>query len=328
MDLKILSILQENSRTSLTAIERKLGVSRFVIRSRLNRLFEEGAIHKPSIIIDPATLGYRRIVFFEFKTNPHEPWLARFLESLECCENLDGIAGEYSLLARFRFKGDDEFSSVLKSIDRAMARSTFKKYRFLNVIHRYKESGVVFDERLRKESMVDEIDLMILAVLQNQQGYAEGPLPITLSEVSKVISRSGRPISQPAVHRRIKRLMEARVILRNTVLMNHLRLGQRAKFVLRIKANPSAYDSLARTSLAPLREVIDLYRTGENYGLLAVIRVKSVSSYNDFLVKLYNFEDVLDTFSVIVLEERKMSTIPTLGISQLSSHEAKGFNNA
>lgn len=309
LDLKILNILRGDSRTPLAEVGRKLGTSRFVVRRRLNRLYREGLVLRPSILIDPAALGYQRTVFFEFKTNPHEPWLAEFIEGLDCCETLYGTAGEYSLLARLRFRGDEEFGSVLKDIDRAMARSKFKRYRLLDVINRYKESGVLFDEGPPKDVAVDDLDLMILSILQSQHLYVEGPLPITSSELSKVISRSGRPISQPAVHRRINGLTEARVILRHTLLVDPSRLGRTEKFVLRIKVDPSSYDSLARTSLAPLPEVVDLYRTGEDYGLLATVRVGGVSEYNDFLVRLYDLEGVLDTLSVIVLEERRVSSV-------------------
>jgi DNA-binding Lrp family transcriptional regulator len=56
-----------------------------------------------------------------------------------------------------------------------------------------------------------------------------------------------------------------------------------------------------------MQEISDLYRTGEEYGLLAILRVKGVSEFNSFLVRLYDSADVIDTYTTLVLEERKDS---------------------
>ena len=52
-------------------------------------------------------------------------------------------------------------------------------------------------------------------------------------------------------------------------------------------------------------EVTDLYRTGEEYGLLACVRVRDAAEFNSLLLRLYGSRDVLDTYTTLVLEERK-----------------------
>ena len=79
--------------------------------------------------------------------------------------------------------------------------------------------------------------------------------------------------------------------------------------MVRIKANPNVYDIVAQEFLASLAEISDLYRTGEEYGLLAILRVRSVSEYNSFLLRLYDSKDILDTNTTLVLEERKNSPL-------------------
>jgi DNA-binding Lrp family transcriptional regulator len=54
-------------------------------------------------------------------------------------------------------------------------------------------------------------------------------------------------------------------------------------------------------------EITDLYRTGEEYGLLAIVRMRDVSEYNAFLLKLFSLRDIIDTYTTLVLEERKNS---------------------
>jgi len=59
-----------------------------------------------------------------------------------------------------------------------------------------------------------------------------------------------------------------------------------------------------------MTEISDLYRTGEEYGLLAILRVGNVFEYNSFLLRLYDSRDILDTYTALVLEERKNSPLP------------------
>jgi len=169
-NLKILRMLLEDSRMSLTEVSRKAGLSRFAVKNRIEKLFNEGIIFGSTVVLNPSLVGFRRTVFFEFKTNPHEPWLAKLLEKTNACDLLDGIAGEYSLFSRFRMTDDEHFSRILKKIDDAVARSHFKKYRVVNAIHIFKEAGVPFKNE-EKGLKLDEVDLRILEILQLQAEF-------------------------------------------------------------------------------------------------------------------------------------------------------------
>lgn len=305
-DMLILKTLIEESRTPLTDIGRKAGLSRFAVKNRVEKLFNNKIIIGPTVILNPSSVGFKRTVFFEFKTNPHEPWLAKLLEKTSACDLLDGITGEYSLFGRFRMTDDEHFSRILKKIDNAVAKSFFKKHRVVNAIRIFKEAGVAF--KAKETSLkLDEIDLRILEILLNQTEYAKTPLPMTTVQLSQLLQRFGVKISQPAVFQRLTTLEKNGAIVKNTVRVDWVRLGLKTKVLVRIKANPNMYDVVARDFLAPIDEITDLYRTGEEYGLLAIVRVRDVSEINAFLLKLYDSRDVIDTYTTLVLEERKNS---------------------
>lgn len=309
-DSLVLEMLERDSRTSLTEIGEKAGLSRFAVKERVKKLFQDSVILGSTIIVDPALVGFKRTVFFEFKTNPHEPWLARLLEKNPSCDLLDGTAGEYSLFGRFRFTDDEHLSRVLKTIDDAMGKSHFKKYRVVNAIRIFKEAGVTFKSETERGNLeLDEVDFKILEILLAQTEFAKAPLPLSTVELSRLLHRRGLEISQPAVFNRLQKLDKKRVILRHTVRLNYSRLGLQTKFMVRIKANPNVYDTVAQGFLASLAEISDLYRTGEEYGLLAILRVRSVLEYNSFLLRLYDSKDILDTYTTLVLEERKNSPL-------------------
>jgi len=305
-DSLILKTLIEESRTSQTDISKKTGLSRFAVKNRVEKLFNNRIIAGPTVILNPSLVGFKRTVFFEFKTNPHEPWLAKLLEKTNACDLLDGITGEYSLFGRFRMTDDEHFNRVLKKIDDAVARSFFKKYRVVNAIRIFKEAGVALKAK-ETGLKLDEIDLRILEILLNQAEYVKAPLPVTTVQLSRLLHGFGVKISQPAVFQRLTTLEKSGVIVKNTVRVDWVRLGLKTKVIARIKANPNMYDVVARDFLAPMDEITDLYRTGEEYGLLAMVRVHDASEYNTFLLKLYDSRDVIDTYTTLVLEERKNS---------------------
>jgi len=304
-DSLILEMLRRDCRTSLTEISEKVGLSRFAVKDRIDKLFQDQVILGSTIIVNPFLIGLRRTVFFEFKTNPHEPWLVKMLERDRSCDLLDGIAGEYSLFSRFRLADDDHFSQTLKRIDDAMGKTYFKKYRVVNAIKIFKETEVPFMLGERKSLELDEVDFKILEILLNPMEYVKAPLPLSTVYLSRLLHAFGVEISQPAVFNRLSRLEKKGAILRHTVRVDYLRLGLQMKFIARIKANPNVYDAVAQGFLASMTEISDLYRTGEEYGLLAILRVKNVSDYNSFLLRLYDSKDILDTFTTLVLEERK-----------------------
>jgi len=297
-----------DSRKPLTEIAEKVGLSRFGVKKRVEKLFKEGILLGPTVVVNPPLTGFRRTVFFEFKTNPHEPWLAKLLEKTSSCDLLDGITGDYSLFARFRLVDDEHFNSVLKKIDDAMAKSVFKKYRAVNAIRIFKEAG--FAMKTVKEGLkLDETDFKILEILLNQTEFVDTPLPVTTVQLTRLLRKFGFKVSQPTVFQRLARMQKNGVIVGNTVRINWDRLGWKTGAIVRIKADPSTYDYVAEKYLSSMSEITDLYRTGEEYGLLAIIRVQDLAEYNAFLLRLYDSKDIIDTYTTLILEQRKNSPL-------------------
>jgi DNA-binding Lrp family transcriptional regulator len=85
-------------------------------------------------------------------------------------------------------------------------------------------------------------------------------------------------------------------------------IGFEGKFFLRIKPkDPSKYEALA-LKLEQISEITDLFRIGEEYGLLAIVRVKKIGDYGNFIRNLYLSEEIEDTFTNFVLDELKPCT--------------------
>ena len=296
IDYKILDILKNDHRKHYTEIATDLNISRNTVNTKIKNLIQSNFIKKYTIILDPNWYFYKTI-FIEIKTNPHEPWLAEQLQNLDECELLDGIIGEYSLILKVRIK--DDYDIILSQIDSLMAKSALKKYQIIDIIYTYKETGFKFDLRENKREL-DQKDLELIDILRNQ-----GKKPLTHSQISQQLKKKKIQISQPAVFKRIKRLEEENIIKAFTIIPEYVKLGLRTKLYIRIKVDPASYSTIASEFLSKQPQILDLYRTGENYGLLAIVRTKDIESYNKFIQNLYTNSRIIDTHTTLVLEERK-----------------------
>ncbi|NVM04970.1 MAG: Lrp/AsnC family transcriptional regulator [Candidatus Helarchaeota archaeon] len=302
---KVLKELLRDYRSSVSELADKLKVSKNKILTVVNFLKNNEYINGHTIITDPYLLQ-QRTLFIEIKTNPNEPWLINELEKFEC-ESLDGIIGEYSLILKIKIRNNAEFNQILKKIDKLMAKGFFKKYQLIDVLQTYKENGVSFQNQA-KFANLDNIGYEIIKILKNQSIN-----PYTTSEISNILNSRNFSISQPGAWKRIDRMVKAGII-KNFVPTLNRDIFQLTKFYLRIKVDPAQYDEIAKNFLSQQKNIVDLYRTGENYGLLAVVFTKSNRNFNEFIIKLYNSGiNIIDTNTTLAIDERlKKIIIPDI----------------
>jgi Lrp/AsnC family leucine-responsive transcriptional regulator len=157
--------------------------------------------------------------------------------------------------------------------------------------------GVDLDKKPDFE--IDEVDFNILNILRDNQGFK----PISTYEIRNFFHEQlKKDISQSTIHNRIKRLEEKGVILNYTVNFHPKKIGFTGKYLLRVKPqNPSHYDELA-LKLEKIAQITDLFRIGEQFGLFAIVRVKKIEDYAQFIRGLYE-EEIEDTYTNFVLDE-------------------------
>ena len=242
----------------------------------------------------------------EIKTNPKEPYLVEELLKISQLQILDGILGEFSLIALFVFKSSEEFNDVLPKIDYIMAKSHFKKYQLSEVIKSFKINGIkLSDKYVDSEFKLDESDYLILDILQDKQSSKL----ISTYEMSKLLKTEYEvERSQATIYNRIKKLEVSNVILNYSINFSPTKLGFKGKFLVRIKPkDPSKYDEIA-LKLEKNPNITDLFRIGEQYGLFAIVRVKEIQNYALFIKSLYETGEIEDTFTNFVLDELRPYT--------------------
>ena len=302
---KIINKLNLKSKFKIQKISKELGYTRQTFQKYLKQLKEDNVISNTTININPDIRPNLRFVLIEIKSNPKEPYLVESLLELPQLRSLDGVFGEFSLNAFFVFKSQEEFNLILKEIDKIMATSHFKKYQILETIKIYKTNGVRLSGLKTCHIDLDEIDYSILEILQQDQGIKT----LSTYEIRDIMKkRYEKDISQSTIHNRIKNLEKNRIILNYAMNFKPKEVGFEGKFFLRTKPkDPSKYEELA-LKFEQIPEITDLYRIGDEYGLLAVVRVRKIGEYGSFIRNLYLSEEIEDTFTNFVLDELKHFT--------------------
>lgn len=303
---EILKKVNTKSKPNISKISKELGITRQTFQNKFEMLKDKGIIKNFTININPNIRPNLKYVILEIKTNPKEPHIVEDLLKNPQMKMLDGIFGEYSLIALFVFNDSDEFNKVLLKVDEIMGTSYFKKYQIIEAIKVFKTNGIdVTATELEKDLNIDQTDYNILKIMENEQNLKL----ISTYEISKIFKkRYNVELSQSTIYNRIKRLEESSVILNYSINFKPKKVGFKGKFIVRIKPKDSSKYSELALSLVRRDEIVYLFRMGEQYGLLAIVRVKKIEDFGDFIKNLYESEDMEDTYTNFVLDELKPYT--------------------
>ncbi|NVM38025.1 MAG: hypothetical protein HWN81_20695 [Candidatus Lokiarchaeota archaeon] len=172
-----------------------------------------------------------------------------------------------------------------------------------NIVGSIRKTGIKLDKKNFDPNFeIDNIDYKILSILRDSQGLK----PISTYEIRKIFKEQFKTeISQSTIHNRIKKLETQGAILNYAVNFCPKKIGFKGKYLLRIKPkDPSKYNELA-LRLDMNKNITDLFRIGEQYGLFAIVRVKKIEEYAPFIRDLYSSEEIEDTYTNFVLDELK-----------------------
>ncbi|MHA1526600.1 MAG: Lrp/AsnC family transcriptional regulator [Promethearchaeota archaeon] len=302
MKLDLIRKLNSKSKPNISKISKELNITRKTFENNFKKLLKGEIVENFTININPNIEPNLKYVILEIKTNPKEPELVEELLKISQLKMLDGIFGEFSLITLFIFKNSEEFNRVLNNLDLIMSKSYFKKYQIIETIKVYKTNGLELSKiDLNPQHKLDDIDYNILNILLEKQGSKL----ISTYEIKHLLEED---ISQSTVYNRVKNLEESGIILNYSINFCPNKIDFKGKFIVRIKPkNPSKYDNLA-LKLMKNPHITDLFRIGEQYGLFAIIRVKEIEDYGNFIRKLYETEEIEDTYTNFVLDELKPYT--------------------
>jgi len=118
-DVEILRFLMENSRTPLTEIAKRLGISDVAVKKRLRKLEEEGVIRRYTVIIDPSKLGFRNVSITGIDVEPDKIFeVAEELSSRDYVKYVAITTGDHTIMAEIWAKDHSELTKILNEIEK------------------------------------------------------------------------------------------------------------------------------------------------------------------------------------------------------------------
>ncbi len=114
LDLKIVKLIQTNSRLKLSELAKEVRVSEGTIRNRLQKLEDEKIVLQYSAIADPKKLGYQAVAIIGVNVEPLK--FLNVLDSLSRIEDIRSLytcTGEHALIFEIWKKDAAELSDFL-----------------------------------------------------------------------------------------------------------------------------------------------------------------------------------------------------------------------
>jgi DNA-binding Lrp family transcriptional regulator len=117
IDLRIINLLQEDSRVSFNKIANKLGISVGMAYNRIKSLEDRGILKGYTVVIDPAKLGYSltTIVLIQAE-GKHLLDVEKEIAKISNVVSVYDITGDFDIAVVARFKDRAELNSFIKSL--------------------------------------------------------------------------------------------------------------------------------------------------------------------------------------------------------------------
>ncbi len=137
-DKKILNILSQNSRISISKISKKTGIPDTTVSNRIKKLEKSNIIEKYTTIINPEAVGIKitAMIIIQTETEKHEN-VEEELPKLEKVSEVYSISGEYDILIKVWAHTLEELNDIVNSQIRSI--DGIEELRELIVMERLKE---------------------------------------------------------------------------------------------------------------------------------------------------------------------------------------------
>ncbi len=295
----LLKSIIRNSRQPVSVYSSLVGKSRNWVSKTIRGFAKYGVIRSYITVVDPAKVSSERSTLLFIKSNPREHEVSLDLLQMPGLESLDGITGDYSLLAHFRNLPSVGFEDFLDTIDNVIAKTSEGKYKMAQVLTTYKSHSIKMKKTETDDKPLSKRDLELLSVISKQHPSVDHPLPLSQEEIGNEMKSR---VSQSAVSKAMQRLEIRGVIAGYSAAIDYTLIGLPLKFFLQIRVKPGTVAETAHR-IAEMNEVWDLSRTSEDFSLFTTVRAPNVDSYNHFVRSLYEDENILDTQTHLSMEE-------------------------
>lgn len=117
IDNEIIEILQEDSRTTITALSKMINLSRPSVKERIDKMVEKGIIEYFTVIVDPKKIG-RKVVFYIELSDlniSHNVFVEKMLEK-EIITEIHAVTGKNNYIMKASAPDIDVMNELLEEL--------------------------------------------------------------------------------------------------------------------------------------------------------------------------------------------------------------------
>lgn len=263
-DAKILKILLDDSRTSLTEIAEHCKITVGAVRMRLLRLKRLGVIKSEIMLVNPHSLGYKCVADLGITTTlENEAEVAEFLKGKSYRANVVGPFAKYNVFAVVVFKNIHELSCIVEDLE--------------SHPHVKRVETMIWAEAVSMEHMEN---LIFKPMQRNGKETSKKPVSFSLEEakIDKIDRQIARILAQNARTPFRKIALQLKISTKNVI--------QRFK---RLKGNVLTISTLS----------VDLKKLGFNAFAFLFIRVANRSRTPEIYAQLLKVPNLVVAFKML-----------------------------
>ncbi len=118
IDEKLLKVLQENGRISISELSKRINLSLSAVSERLKKLESSGVIQQYTAILDPGKMGKNiiAIIMIAMNGDPAPNDFVRYMNSNECIMSCSRVTGGYDYIVKICSDNQKTFQGILDDI--------------------------------------------------------------------------------------------------------------------------------------------------------------------------------------------------------------------
>lgn len=315
-DTKILSELDSNARQSNNQIGKKVGLSKEVIKYRIDKLIDKGVIVRFHTVINYFKLGIVKFKLYLRLTNASiekREEIAKYLQKHKKTEWVVLSTGKWDLISGFLVKNVNEFDDEIQNLinkfsryiqEKAITTTVYLAHREREFLKKGKKevSKVVYHTTKDKQEEIDDLDREIIKIITNNSR-----MPVTeIAERAKTTPR--------IVQYRLKEMEKKKIILAYKAHLN-------TKSINRVFCKALIY--LSSTTKEKLEDFIETASSLEgaiwpqrvlgNWDFELDFELEDYDRFQETLLKLKEkFSDIIREYEFcIVSKEFKLDLFPS-----------------
>ena len=117
IDVKILEVLQQNARVSISELSKQVNLSLSAVSERLKKLETSGVIERYTTIINPASMEKELsvLMLLSMETSSHDKELLEFFDGADEVLECHRITGEYDYALKITTKNTSKKMMVVRA---------------------------------------------------------------------------------------------------------------------------------------------------------------------------------------------------------------------